>query len=290
MKYPARGLPPAKMAMPNNSSRFVFFGTPEFSATVLDGLLVAGMVPVAIVTNPDRPFGRKKVLTPPPVKLSTNHYPLITSVFQPEILDDAFIAELKKLNAIVGVLAAYGKIIPRAVFALFPKGIVVVHPSPLPKYRGATPIQSAILAGEKNTGTTLFIMDEKVDHGPTVGFAPVDIVKSDTYTTLAHKLAEASANLLITVLPRYINGEITLVAQDEQGATYTKKFSNEDGFVDLIKDAPEKIWRMVRAFTPEPGVWCVEGGRRKKILDAEIVDGALIVRKFQFEGELPRDG
>lgn len=276
--------------MQNNTPRFVFFGTPDFAATVLDGLIAAGMVPVAVVMNPDRPFGRRKELAPPPVKKFILDSGVAMPMLQPEALDDAFITELKALDAEVGVLAAYGKIVPRAVFDLFPKGIVVVHPSLLPKYRGATPIQSAILAGEENTGTTLFIMDEKVDHGPTLASDLMPIADSDTYTTLARKLAEASARLLIDTLPQYLSGAIVPQAQDESGATYTKKFKSEDGLVDQKKDAPEKVWRMVRALNPEPGVWCIEGGRRKKILNAKIADGKFVVTKFQFEGELPRTG
>ena len=278
----------AKKPMQNNAPHFVFFGTPEFAATVLDGLMAGGMAPIAVVTNPDRPFGRKKELTPPPVKRRFKIQDSRFKILQPEKLDDAFIVALKKLDAEVGVLVAYGKIIQRAVFEVFPKGIVVVHPSLLPKYRGATPIQSAILGGEKITGTTLFIMDEKVDHGPMLTSASIPITDSDTYVTLAQKLAEASGRLLVDTLSEYLSGVCVPQAQREHGATYTKKFLNENGLINVKEDAPEKIWRMVRALNPEPGVWCMEGGRRKKILAAEIVDGKLIVRKFQFEGELPR--
>ena len=187
------------------------------------------------------------------------------------------------------MLAAYGKIVPRAVFDVFPKGIVVVHPSLLPKYRGATPIQSAILAGEDLTGTTLFIMDEKVDHGPVLGSAQVQLLDMDTYSTLADKLAEASAALLIETLPKYVGGDITPVPQSEDGATYTKKFSSEDGYVDLEKDDAIAVWRKVRALNPEPGVWTTKDGRRMKILDADLVDGKLVLRKVQFDGGLPQE-
>ncbi len=272
-----------------SNPRFVFFGTPDFAAVVLEELFAAGMAPVAVVTNPDRPFGRKKELAPPPVKkfvmASGNEIP----VLQPEKLDDAFIAELKKVGAEVGVLAAYGKIVPRAVFDIFPKGIVVVHPSLLPKYRGATPIQSAILAGEDLTGTTLFIMDEKVDHGPVLGSAQVPLLDMDMYATLADKLAEVSAALLIETLPKYVQGEITPVPQSETGATYTKKFSSEDGYVDLEKDEPVVVWRKVRALNPEPGVWTTKDGKRMKILDADLVGGKLVLRKVQFDGGKPQE-
>lgn len=276
------------MALPNNP-RYVFFGTPDFAATVLEELCAAGMPPVAVVTNPDRPAGRKKELTAPPVKNFVVGLGVVIPVLQPEKLDDVFVAELKKLGAEVGVLAAYGKIVPQAVFDVFPKGIVVVHPSLLPKYRGATPIQSALLAGEDMTGTTLFIMDEKVDHGPILATAQVPLLDMDTYSTLADKLAEASAELLIDTLPNYMAGEIATMPQNEAGATYTKKLSSEDGFVDLDADEPVAIWRKVRALNPEPGAWTMRDDKRMKILGADLVDGKLVVRRVQFDGGLPQD-
>ncbi len=274
--------------MPNNP-HYVFFGTPDFAATVLEGLVAAGMPPVAVVTNPDRPAGRKKELTAPAVKLKTKNYKLEISVLQPEKLDEVFITELKSIGAEMGVLAAYGKIVPRAVFDVFPKGIVVVHPSLLPKYRGATPIQSAILAGEDLTGTTLFVMDEKVDHGPVLATAQVPLMNTDTYSTLADKLAEASAALLIEALPRYAGGEIVPVPQNDAGATYTKKFSTDDAHVGLTTDEPLIVWRKVRALNPEPGVWTMRDGKRMKILAADLVDGKLALTRTQLDGELPKD-
>ncbi len=278
--------------MPSNP-HFVFFGTPDFAAVILEELIAAGMAPVAVVTNPDRPFGRKKELTPPPVKKFVIALGNETPVLQPEKLDEAFIAELKSIGAEVGVLAAYGKIVPRAVFDIFPKGIVVVHPSLLPKYRGATPIQSAILAGEDLTGTTLFVMDEKVDHGPVLGSTQVQLLDMDTYSTLADKLAEASAALLVEFLPKYIAGEIVPVPQSEAGATYTKKFTSDDGYVDLEKDDAVAVWRKVRALNPEPGIWTLRQAQgrpqRMKILDADLIEGKLVLRKIQFDGGKPQD-
>lgn len=276
------------MAM-QNSPRFIFFGTPDFAAVILEELIAAGMAPVAVITNPDRPFGRKKELAPPPVKKFITDSGAAVPILQPEKLDDAFIAELKKLGAEAGVLAAYGKIVPRTVFEIFPKGIVVVHPSLLPKYRGATPIQSAILAGEDLTGTTLFVMDEKVDHGPVLGSAQVQLLDMDTYTTLADKLAEASAALLIDTLPKYVSGGIAPVPQNEESVTYTKKFSGDDGCIDLEKDDAIAVWRKVRALNPEPGAWTTKDGKRMKILDADLVDGKLVIRKVQFDGQLPKN-
>ena len=278
----------ATTAMQNNP-RYVFFGTPEFAATVLEELVAGGMAPVAIVTNPDRPAGRKKELTAPPVKACGARAGVAIPCLQPEKLDEDFIHALKNIGAEVGVLAAYGKIVPRAVFEAFPKGIVVVHPSLLPKYRGATPLQSVILAGEDITGTTLFVMDEKVDHGPVIASAQVPLLDTDTYSTLADKLAEASAALILDALPCYVLGDILPVPQNEAGATYTKKFVSEDARVSLTMDDPVLVWRKVRALNPEPGVWTMKEGRRMKILAAALTDGKLALMKTQFDGELPKD-
>jgi len=281
--------PMIKSQIPNLDSRYIFFGTPDFAATILNKLIGAGLTPLAVVTNPDRPVGRKKVVTPPPVKqcLLKFHFNRV-EILQPEKMDEDFIKQLRSCNAEVGVLAAYGKVIPKAVIDVFPKGIIVVHPSLLPKYRGATPIQSAILAGESETGTALILMDEKVDHGAIISNSKIQISNDDTYVTLSKKLAEASADLLIKTLPDYLGGKIVPKAQDHAHATYTKKFSSEDGFVDLEKNSPEEIWRKVRALNPEPGVFTLRQAQgkpqRMKILEADLVDGKLVLKKVQMEG------
>ncbi len=279
--------------MTDSNLKFIFFGTPEFSADILTRLVRAGFSPCAVVTNPDRPQGRKKLITPPPVKAAALGCGSSLDILQPEVLDEPFVVSLAKYSASFGVLAAYGKIMPKAVIDAFPNGIIVVHPSLLPKYRGATPIQSVILAGDHETGTTLFVMDEKVDHGPILIKKECAIADADTYETLAKKLSTLSAELLIETIPRYTAGEIVPQVQDEVGATYTKKIFTEDAFVDLEKDSPEKICRMVRALNPEPGVFTVSpsnGGapRRMKILEAECVGKKLVLKKVQFEGRTPR--
>ena len=268
--------------------KYVFFGTPEFAAIILDQLIKSGLIPVAIVTNPDRPVGRKKLITPSPVKVAAGNI----SVLQPENLDATFIENLKNFNAEVGILAAYGKIISPAVFKIFPKGIIVVHPSLLPKYRGATPIQTAILNGDKETGAALFLMDKKIDHGYIISNFQVSIFNDDNYETLMKKLAVVSADLLIKNVPKYLNGEIEPLPQDESQATYTKKFSTEDGRVNLDKDEPELIWRKVRALNPETGALTLlqaQGKlKRMKILEADLIEGKLVLKKIQFEGEKPK--
>ena len=147
--------------------RYVFFGTPEFAAIVLRQLLDANLLPVGVVCNPDRPVGRKKVITPPPVKsLVMKHETWNIPVLQPEKLDERFMLQVSSFMPELFVVAAYARIIPRSILDIPANGAIGVHPSLLPRLRGASPIQSAILNGEQNTGVTLYHMDTEVDHGP----------------------------------------------------------------------------------------------------------------------------
>ncbi|MBI2024577.1 MAG: methionyl-tRNA formyltransferase [Candidatus Harrisonbacteria bacterium] len=267
--------------------KYVFFGTPEFAAIILEKLIKAGMPPAVVVCNPDRPVGREKILTPPPAKFSAEKYNI--PILQPEVLDSRF--QLLDSSFDFFVVAAYAKILPKEIIELPRLGTMGVHPSLLPKYRGATPIQSAILAGEKETGTTIFLLDEKVDHGPMLVTGQLDITTSDNYETLLKKLAELSGDLLIKTLPQFIAGKMKPIPQDETKATYTKKFTTEDAKVDLEKDDPEMILRKIRALNPEPGVFALsqsKGGlKRTKILDADLKDGKIHPTKIQIAGKKP---
>ena len=264
--------------------KYVFFGTPDFAAGVLEKLIEAKIPPVAVVCNPDRPFGRKKVITPPPVKVLAEKHAL--EVFQPENLDADAIRGLKQYGADVFVVAAYSKILKKDIIEIPRLGVIGVHPSLLPKYRGATPIQSVILDGEKETGTTLFMIDEKVDHGSILAQEILPI-ENPTYKELEHQLARLSGKLLAETLPKFITGSITPKPQDESKATLTKKFETADAKVDLEKDPPAEIERRIRAFNPEPGAWAMINGKRTKLLEAELVDGKLKLKTIQVAGKNP---
>lgn len=280
--------------------KFIFFGTPEFAAIIFKKLMDSGMVPVAIVTNPDKPAGRKKIITPPPIKLLVVEKGWQIDILQPDKLDADFEKDIKKYDADFFILAAYGKILPKWLIDLPPKGIVAIHPSLLPKYRGATPIQSVLLAGEKKTGTTLFVMDEQVDHGPIIVSRDLKVNDQDNYESLLKKLADLSGKLLIDILPKYLNGDIKPKEQEHNKATYTKKFTMEDAYVDLKKNDSITIWKKTRALNPEPGVWtwghkktalAKDAVRRErvKILEADLSDdGKLILKKIQREGKKPQ--
>lgn len=275
------------------SMTFAFFGTPAFAAIVLEKLIAADVVPDTVVTNPDRPVGRRKVVTPPPVKqvLLEQEESIRERIrlFQPE--------HRKELPLIPGgpydffVVAAYGFILPKELLALPRLGTIGVHPSLLPRHRGASPIQSTILAGDREAGVSLFLVDEQVDHGPILAAETLDgyDVSSMNYPELHRALAELGGDLLVRTLPDFIAGKLAPKPQDESKATFTKKFTAEDGRVDLEKDDPEMIWRKVRALTPEPGVWTLRDGKRMKILEADYREGTLILRRTQVAGELPRE-
>lgn len=279
--------------------KYVFFGTPRFAEIVLAGLLDAELVPVALVCNPDRPVGRKKIITPPLTKQLIADRALSAVVFQPEKLDENFIKKLQDLGPDFFVVAAYAKIIPDAVLKIPRLGTLGTHPSLLPKYRGASPIQSVILAGETMTGSSLYAMDAQMDHGAVYAQDTITLDSLHTdYLKLEKQLAELSSKLLIEVIPKLMDGTIKPNIQDESQATFTKKFKTQDGFIDPAllesaesgdKEKAEYIVRTIRALNPEPGVWTMQNGTRVKLLDANIApDGSLKLSKTQREGEMAK--
>lgn len=284
--------------------KLVFFGTPEFAAIVLEKMIKGGFVPAAVVCNPDRPVGRKKVITPPPVKQRIMNYESgmkdKIQILQPEKLDEEFCNALLNTHADLFIIAAYAKILPKEILAIPRLGTIGVHPSLLPKYRGSSPIQSAILEGESETGVTLYLVDEKMDHGPILAQRELENDESGiTHHELLMRAFAAGAELLIETLPKFMAGEITPIPQNEAEATYTKKFERKDGYIEIedLRAAesgmnPEKavaIERKIRAFNPEPGVWTISDGAQVKLLEAEIRDGKLIMNKTQKEGEKPKN-
>ncbi len=281
---------------------YVFFGSPEFAKIILEKLISVGMSPALVVCNPDKPFGRKKIVTPPPTKevALKNNIP----VWQPESLRNPNIWKSDFQIFDFFIVAAYAKIIPADILKIPKLGTIGVHPSLLPKYRGATPIQSVILNGEKETGVTLYLMDEKMDHGDTLATRVLPIANRVNYETLMCELAEASSDLLVETIPKFINKKITPVMQDHSQATFTKKFETTDGLVDLVKDDPVIIDRKVRALNPDPGVYTFmdsesspslrsgrilpEAGKiRIKLLETSIENGQLKLIKVQLDGKKP---
>ncbi|OGM94380.1 hypothetical protein A2524_00970 [Candidatus Wolfebacteria bacterium RIFOXYD12_FULL_48_21] len=290
--------------------RFIFFGTPEFATDVLEKLLNRGIIPAAIVCNPDRPVGRKKVVTPPAVKLLIMEHQLqdptlSIPLLQPEALDDAFLEQLRSFEPDLFVIAAYAKLVKQNVLDIPKHGTIGVHPSLLPAYRGASPMQTTLLDGQDITGVSLFMIDEKMDHGPIVAQETVQIGTMN-YTQLAKKLAEIGGELVAKTIPGLVDGTIVPQEQDHTKATFTKKFSTDDAFIDIhdIERAHSEggeialaIERKIRALNPEPGTWTIAKSicnlhfgqeKRIKLLEADIsMEDTLIIKKIHIEGKKP---
>jgi methionyl-tRNA formyltransferase len=245
----------------------VFMGTPQFAVPALRALAQdRNRYNITVVTRPDRPAGRGGRLTPPPVKVAAEGLGL--PVLQPETLKDPdFRARLASLRPDVTVLVAYGEYVPTALLDLPRRGSINLHPSLLPRWRGSTPIQSAILAGDRVTGVTIILMDSGLDTGPIIAQRSVPIGPEDTAPELSEKLAQAGAELLAEVLPAWLNGQIQPVPQPEEGVTLTRMLRKEDGLVDWHLPA-EEIARRVRAFQPWPGTHTTWQGRRLNIVRA----------------------
>jgi methionyl-tRNA formyltransferase len=251
--------------------RIVFFGTSEVGMPILSALLGAGHEVLHVVTSPDSPVGRKQELIETPIAKLAKELGLPISKPQKIKNNPEFLEFLRGLDADIFVIVSYGKIVPQELIDIPPLKTINVHFSLLPKYRGAAPIQFALLNGEETSGTTIFILDEQVDHGPVLAKQKIAIEPDDTFATLAPKLSDLSAQLLINILPQYAAGEIMPLEQIHEDATFTKLISKVDGKVDWNKTAPE-IYNQWRAFTPWPGIWTTFEGQILKILECEIVD------------------
>lgn len=272
--------------------KYIYFGSPKFAEIVLQKLLSANLKPVAVVTNPDRPVGRKGIITPPLVKTLAEKNNIL--VLQPQKLSE-ILGQLKEINADLFVVAAYAKIIPQSVLDLPKFGTLGVHPSLLPKYRGSSPIQASILEGEAETGVAIFQIDKEVDHGAIYAKTILEISPRETYESLEEKLATLGGELVAEMIPMVANKEIIPTEQSHGEATFTKKFSTEDGSIDSekLKTALEvggaeaiEIDRKVRALAHEPGVWTMENEKRMKIWKTKILsDGKLKLLETQYEGK-----
>jgi len=256
-----------------DSPRIVFFGTPEFSIPVLEALVRAGLAPILIVTAPDAPKGRGLVLTPSPINIVAQN--LKIPVITPESLRDLDAIEaITNSSPNLFVIAAYGKILPERILEIPKFGTLNVHPSLLPKYRGPSPVASAILAGDTTTGVTIMLTDMQMDHGPILAQTSHDINPEDTALSLTTTLFERGGELLAQTIPQIFEGSIVPKPQDESLVTITKKITKEDGHLDW--NAPAVVLaRRVRAYTPWPSAWTLKSDdSRLIILEAAAIDDA----------------
>ncbi len=262
--------------------KFAFFGTDEFSVKVLDTLKDQNLLPSLIVTTPDQPQGRKMILTPPPVKVWATENKI--DFVQPTKLKDF---PFPAGDWDVFIVASYGKIIPQAILDIPKASTLNIHPSLLPKYRGATPLESAILSNDTETGVTIIILDAEMDHGPVVAQVKTSL-DSKYYEELRDELAEIGANLVTDTLPDLIAGKITPIDQDHTQATFTKKITKEDGLINLADD-PITNFRKIRAFTPWPSAYFFDTRDGKNvrtiIKKAHLEGGALKIDRVIPEGK-----
>lgn len=247
-------------------------GSPAFALPSLRALLAEGYALAGVVTQPDRPAGRGGRMAAPPVKLLAEEAGL--PVLQPETLkDEAVQAALAAFAPDVVVVAAYGKILPRAVLAIPRRGNVNVHASLLPRWRGASPVAAAILAGDAESGVTIMEMAAKMDAGAVVSQARTDIGAEETTGALEARLAELGARELVRVLPAWLAGELAATPQDEAQAAYCGLLRKEDGHLRAAMTA-EEASRAVRAYNPWPGAFVLYRGERLAVWAAHPAAGA----------------
>jgi methionyl-tRNA formyltransferase len=266
--------------------RVVFLGTPDFAAIPLEALARDERYTlVGVVTQPDRPSGRGRAPELPPVKQVALRLGL--PVLQPETLrKEEAVAQLAELRPDVGVVAAYGEILRKAVLAIPPLGYLNIHPSLLPRHRGPTPVPGAILAGDAETGVSVMKLDAKMDAGPILAQQRVPLPSDARAKATTTELFELGARLLLETLAPYAAGEIEPIAQDDSQATYTALLKKTDGAIDWHTPA-ERIERMTRAYDPWPGAWTSWRGQPLKVIAARVhaewvgdaPPGALLERK-----------
>jgi len=277
----------------NQNIKFAFFGTGDFALGVIKAMETNGYLPDLVITTPDKPQGRKMVLTPSPVKIWAQERNI--AILQPKSLrkiEDEVHSVLQGYP--VFIVADYGKIIPQEVIDIPEKGILNVHPSLLPKFRGATPIQSFILSGEEETGVVVTQVDADMDHGPILAQEKLScpILVSEfskiNHAGLRDALSITGGNLLAKVLQDYLDDKIELKEQDHSKATFTEKIRKEDGLINWDKPTVE-IYNQIRAVTPWPGAYFFINKNDKPfriiITKAKLSGEKLIIEKIKPEGK-----
>ncbi len=251
--------------------RVVFMGSPDFAVPTLRRLIESEHEVVAAYTQPDRPAGRGRTLQPPPAKEVALEFAV--PVYQPErVSSPEAVAELAALAPDVIVIAAFGQILKQPVLDLPPHGVLGVHPSLLPRHRGAAPVAGAILAGDEETGVTIMLTELALDAGPMLTQRRVPIFDDDTTGSLSERLAREGADLLMETLPNWLAGAIKPQPQDDSQATYVRSIKREEAAIDWSLPAAD-IWRRVRAYNPWPVAYTTLEGQPLRVLAAKPLAG-----------------
>ncbi len=239
--------------MSTHQPKIIFFGTSDFAAVILERLYQSKTVEIILaVTQPDQPVGRHQTPTPPPVKILADQLGL--PVIQPAKLDEQTALLLKKYSADLFLVAAYGLIIPHYILNIPRLGCLNIHPSLLPLYRGPSPIQTCLLNGDQVTGVSLMLLDAKMDHGPIIAQIKSPLAPDDNYETLATKLADQSAVLLLDTFPKIFANQIKPQEQNHAAATFTKIITKQDGRIGWNNNA-QKIYNQWRAYFLWPSIF-----------------------------------
>lgn len=268
--------------MKKNNLNYIFLGTPDVASKTLDILKENDYLPSFIITSPDKPQGRKMIMTPPPVKTwaKENDIPYL----QPEKIDREFIERLRAFNFEIAIVVAYGKILPEDFIKLSKLGTINIHYSLLPKYRGASPVEAALLNGDEETGISIQQMEFKLDSGPILREEKIKIDINDTKDTLREKLIKIGGYLLCKILPDIIDKKTEGKLQNENDATFCKKIKKEHGEIDPNGNAMEN-WNKYRAYYGWPGVYFFKDGKRIKITKARYENDSFIIERVIPEGK-----
>lgn len=273
------------------SLKIAFFGTPGFAVQILEKLKESGLTPSLIITTPSKSKGRNLILTHPETMLWGQKNKV--KVLQPEKLrDEKFLKKMSETDWDLFIVASYGKIIPKEILAMPKYGTLNVHPSLLPRLRGASPIQSAILKEDK-TGVTIMLMDEEMDHGPILMQEELNIENwPPKITILENMLAKLGGELLVQTIPQWVNKDINARHQDHSEATYIDKINKEDGLIDFNDDAFLN-YRKIQAFEvwPKPYFFTKRNNKDIRVIikDANFKDGELIITRVLPEGKKEMD-
>lgn len=270
----------------NQQIKYAFFGTPELTVTILNYLKENNYLPEVIVTMPDRPVGRKMVITPPPAKVWAIENNIVH--LQPEKLNDEFFESLEKYNLDLNIVVAYGKIMPEKIISVPKFGTINIHYSLLPKYRGATPVESAILAGDTETGVCIQQMKFELDSGPILSQKTISINPDETADELLNKLNETAKVMLVDLLPKIQNSKLNPTDQDNLKATFCTKIKKEHGEL-LDSDSDLQKWNKYRAYYGWPGVFYFYDGKRIKITKAKYENNSFIIERVIPEGKKEMD-
>ena len=244
-------------------TKILFMGTPDFAVAILEKLIADHYEVIGVVTQPDRPKGRKKIMTPPPVKLCAQAYHL--PVFQPEKIKEKEAYEpILALNPDLIVTAAFGQILPQAILATPRYGCINVHASLLPEFRGGAPIHHAILTGKQKSGVTIMYMVEALDAGDMIAQAEIPIAETDHTGILFEKLSHLGAQLLSETLPKLLRSEIQAVPQDTKRVTFARNISREQERIDWSKSG-EEIYNQIRGLHPWPVAYTLLDGATLKV-------------------------